>query len=422
MRGSIKAVLGKPGTFKLVYDIPIMLDEKRKRRQRRETLTNTTKRAAERYLQQKLADIAGGQYQPQTKIGFLAYLREWLKLRQARIARRTAERYCDLIKQIAANLEGGESLTLTKLTPQHIERLLQRLQECGGTKGQALSSTTALQTFAVIRAAMRKAHRQRFIAYNPCEGVEAPRARRVDIPILVPAELLRFLDALRGGPFYISALLAAFGGLRRGEILALTWGDIDTATGLVKIHQAVEESKRGLNLKVPKSGRPRDVALPHLAIEELKAHKLYQATLREQLGENWNSDGLVVPSVVTGRLQFPSTFSKGHRRAAEAAGFPNITLHTLRHVHVSLLGTLGVHPRVMQVQAGHHSSAFTMDRYQHPASDAQVEAAALLDKAMREAGFRANPQAEASPLLSQQRKAHEGKNIAEQAGTTAVSR
>jgi integrase len=390
MKGSVKAILGKPGTFKLCYDAPIAPGEKRKGRQKRETLTNTTKRDAERYLQRKLAEIESGNYQAQTRVAFIAYLRQWLDTRSSRLARRTAERYAALIEQIAANLDGGERIALSKVTPQHIERLLQRLIKCGGVYGGALSPTTALQAYAVVRAALRKAHRQRLIAHNPCDTVEPPRARRVDIPLLEAADLVRFLDALRGSPFYIAAVLAAFGALRRGEILALTWRDVDLSTGIVTIHQAVEESLQSLAFKEPKSGRPRRVALPAVAVEALQGHKLQQGMLREQLGNDWNTEALIVPSIVTGRVQFPSTFSKGHRARAEAAGFPSITLHTLRHAHVSLLGVLGVHPRVMQAQAGHHSSSFTMDRYQHLMSGAQVDAAVLLDRAMRDAGFQAD--------------------------------
>jgi len=390
MRGSVRAIPGKPGTYKIVFDAPVVPGETRRGRQKRETLINTTKRDAERYLQRRIAEIERGEYQPKTGITFAAYLREWLDGRNGRIARRTMERYEDLIKQIVANLEGGERLTLSKLTPQHIERLLQRLLKCGGVHGGPLSSTTTLQAYAVVRAALRKAHRQHRITNNPCEAVEPPRARRIVVPVLEAAELARFLNALRGGPFHISAVLAAFGGLRRGEILALTWRDIDFGTGVVAIHRAVEESKTGIFYKEPKSGRPRRVALPAVAVEAIKAHKAYQGTLREQLGVDWNAEELIVPSIITGRVQFPSTFSKGHRAAAEDAGFPSVTLHTLRHAHVSLLGALGVHPRVMQAQAGHHSSTFTMDRYQHLMSGAQVDAAVLLDRAMRDAGFQAD--------------------------------
>jgi integrase len=109
--------------------------------------------------------------------------------------------------------------------------------------------------------------------------------------------------------------------------------------------------------------------------------------LREKRRGDWNANWLVVPSVLTGNLQTPSTFSKYLKRAIEAAGFPDVTLHVLRHAHISLLGSLGVHPRTMQAQAWHSSSSFTLDKYQHLMSGAQTEAAALLDAAMREAGF-----------------------------------
>src|SRR5262249_27143462 len=121
---------------------------------------------------------------------------------------------------------------------------------------------------------------------NVAELVDAPRVKAREVEILTSAEVQAVLEALRGKPLYMIALLLLTTGLRRGEALALPWNNVDLDVGTLRVTQAFEQTKRGgLRLKEPKTkhGR-RTVTLPPSTVAELRIHKKAQQELRLSCG------------------------------------------------------------------------------------------------------------------------------------------
>ena len=140
-----------------------------------------------------------------------------------------------------------------------------------------------------------------------------------------------------------------------------------------------------LGFKPPKSGKPRRVALAPIVAEALREHRVRQAERRLALGPAYRDEGLVICREDGARID-PESFTPSFRTAAAKAGFPGVNYHALRHTAASVLMALGVHPKVVQEQLGHHSAAFTLDRYSHVAPTLQEAAALSLDAALRAAG------------------------------------
>jgi integrase len=180
-------------------------------------------------------------------------------------------------------------------------------------------------------------------------------------------ELRRFLSHVQGERLYALWLLAATTGMRRGELLALKWPDVDLAAARV----SVAESKTA-------AGR-RSVALDPATVTALKAWRRQQAAERLAWGAGWLNLGLTFTREDGSALNpvwVNVTFTKRQR----TIGLPRIRFHDLRHTHATIALQAGVHAKVMQERLGHASISITLDLYSHVIPAMQEDAAATVAK------------------------------------------
>jgi len=212
--------------------------------------------------------------------------------------------------------------------------------------------------------------RWRMIERNPAEAVDPPRRHRREIRILDERETVRFLNALRGSRVYLPALLAVGTGMRRGEILALCWRDVDLDRGVLTVRQSLEQVGRCVSFGFPKTraGR-RQIALPPSLAGVL-------SRCRAQAGGG--PEDLVCPHR-NGRPWLPDSFSSSFAVAARRAKLGHVRFHDLRHGHASHLLRLGIHPKVVAERLGHSTVGITLDIYSHMLPGMQKEAAEKVD-------------------------------------------
>jgi integrase len=173
-------------------------------------------------------------------------------------------------------------------------------------------------------------------------------------------------------------VLATLCGLRRGEITALRWKAIDLDNGQLAVIASTEQADKGaIREKEAKSGTARTVALPSLAIEELRRWKLTQAQELFKLGVRADEGWHVVTQADGPPLQ-PRSLTHVMSEFLKEWG---VTLHGLRHSHASHMLASDIHPKIVQERLGHSSIAITMDIYSHLMSNMQREAAAAVDSA-----------------------------------------
>jgi integrase len=122
--------------------------------------------------------------------------------------------------------------------------------------------------------------------------------------------------------------------------------------------------------------------LPAVAIEHLHRHELQRKAKRLQLGPGYNDVGLIFPDA-NGQLLRPRNVTKAFAALVARAKITPISIHGLRHTHITELLRAGVHPKVVSERAGHASVAFTLQRYGHALPDMQQDAA---DQAQRLVG------------------------------------
>ncbi|WP_400942002.1 site-specific integrase [Lysinibacillus sp. NPDC086135] len=184
--------------------------------------------------------------------------------------------------------------------------------------------------------------------------------------------------------FFIPALLAALCGLRRGEILALRWRDVDLENGSLSIRESAEEVGKDVRYKETKSGKARTVAFGSTVREELKSHKIAQAEEQLKLGMRPEANSFVVAQI-DGKPLKPTSLTHEWVRLVAKTSLPRIRFHDLRHSHATQLLAAGVHPKIASERLGHSTIGITLDLYSHVMPGMQANAVEQVDAAIKAA-------------------------------------
>jgi integrase len=225
-------------------------------------------------------------------------------------------------------------------------------------------ASTIRNTLMPLRAIFRRAVARGDIALNPTSGLELPAVRGRRDRIASPAEAAKLVDALpeRDRALWATALYC---GLRRGELQALRWEDVDLAKGVIRIERAWDVREGEIEPK-SRAGR-RTVPIPAVLRDYLVEHK-----------QRSDAKGLVFDRPDGKAFDGPTVDARA-KAAWRAAGLDPITLHEARHTFASLMIAAGVNAKALATYMGHASVTITYDRYGHLMPGNEDEAAALLD-------------------------------------------
>jgi integrase len=177
-------------------------------------------------------------------------------------------------------------------------------------------------------------------------------------------------------------VVALYCGLRRSEQLALRWHRVDLDRARMAIVEAFEETGGKIRVKEPKTrAGSRTISLPAIVVEALREHRRQQLERSLLLGIGRPaSDALVFPGP-EGGLNSPHAFSLRWGRAAARLGVPDITWHSLRHSHASMLISAGLPITTVAARLGHANPGVTLKTYAHLFSADDSAAAAAIDQA-----------------------------------------
>jgi integrase len=206
-------------------------------------------------------------------------------------------------------------------------------------------------------------------------GQKRTRAR------LFPTVRLRCkLSKIENHPLYPVVTVALATGMRRGELLALRWEDVDLDAAMAKVERSLEESDRGLRFKAPKTkhGR-RAIPLPRTSVEVLRAHKVRQLELRVALGKGKLEPSALLFCTIEGEPLSPDNLSRDWWRLTITGGLPRVSFHSLRHSHASALIASGLDVLTISRRLGHGSPVITLGVYGHMFRDTGREAADAID-------------------------------------------
>jgi integrase len=209
-----------------------------------------------------------------------------------------------------------------------------------------------------------------------------PLSWRHEVDILAPGEITAVLEALKGHTLYPIVALALATGMRRGELLALEWGDIDLDRAMLTVHRSVEETKAGLWVKPPKTKRGRrNIGLPAEAVAMLRERRKQQIELRLALGQG--GQPVLVFSTIEGGYLKPNGLSRSWRQTCRARGLPRVQFHAVRHTHASTLIRAGVDVLTISRRLGHSAAAMTLDVYGHLMEGSDAAAAKAIEGVLK---------------------------------------
>lgn len=235
---------------------------------------------------------------------------------------------------------------------------------------QYLNETTGSleKKYNILRNVFSRAIKWEVITVDPMLNTERPKSKKPKKDFYDKDELLLLfskLDTLL--PYQRTIIkLASIGGVRRGEILALTDNEINGNE--VLIHRSLQFTrKEGLKLKETKSGEERTISLPDNLINELKELHKMQLERKIKLGNLWEgfNGEIVLFANEFGVPYQPHSITTFWRRFVEREGLKKIPFHDLRHSSASLLISEGINMKVVQKRLGHKDISTTLNIYSH---------------------------------------------------------
>lgn len=344
-----------------------------KRKQHWESVKGT-KKEAEKRLSELLNQLDTGVFMKPGKTTLGEYLEKWLKdYVWSNLAPRTAEGYESIVRFHLVPALGG--ITLMQLKPEHLQGYYTDKLSSG------LSTQTIRHHHATLHKALRTAVEWGLLQRNSADAVNPPRVQRAEMQTWSEGDIVAFLEAARETPYFALFHTALFTGMRRGELLALRWCDVDLILCQVHITRALHHLRTGETVyRAPKTAKGRRmVALSPSATSVLREHRDKQEVARVTLGITLKDDDLVF-SDLEGKPLLPDTVTHAWIKLVRHTGLKPIRLHDARHTHASLMLKQGVHPKIVQERLGHASIGITLDTYSHVAPGLQEAAAIGFDQ------------------------------------------
>ncbi len=332
-----------------------------------------TKKDAEKRLAELLHQLDNGTFIKPGKTTVAEYLRKWLEdYCRANLAPRTTEGYesivrCHLIPSLG-------KIPLTQLKPEHVQSLYSKGLSAG------LSHRTIRYIHATLHKSLQTAVKLGMLVRNPTDAVEPPRVQHREMRTMNESDIHIFLEFAKSTPYYALFYLALFTGMRRSELLALRWCDVDLILCQLSITRALHQLQDGSRvIRPPKTAKGRRlISLSPSTTIVLGEHREQQEKLRQSIGSTLTEDTLVFCHE-DGSPLLPNSVSHAWTKLANRVGLKGIRLHDARHTHASLMLKQGIHPKIVQERLGHASIQITLDTYSHVAPGLQQAAANRFD-------------------------------------------
>jgi integrase len=267
---------------------------------------------------------------------------------------------------------------IRKLTPQHIQAFYaQKMKE--GVKPRTIAFM-----HATIHTALENAVKWNLVSRNVSSLVSLPRVEEHVMHPLTSDEIEKLIAVAKGHWLEPVLILAVTTGMRRGELVALRWSDVDLNKGVLHVQRTASRvGSYGIVENDPKTrSSRRKVVLSNVALKMLKGHRLYQDQIKVKAGNGWKNMNLVFYDEIGGYLSVDKILKEFHA-LLDKAGLPRMRFHDLRHSAATILLTMGVHPKVVQELLGHSTIAMTMDTYSHLLPSMQKDAADKMDTAFK---------------------------------------
>lgn len=318
-----------------------------------------TKAHAQAEAAKIIASSVTGSYVDHSRETVAEFIARWLQDWAAtNTSNKTYQRYEQILRRHVEPHIG--KLAIQKVRAADVQSIQAKLAKAG------LADRTRLHVHRVLHRMLKHAAQWGVVQQNVAALIDAPTVAGKEIDILTPATLKKVLTSVQGRPIYPVAITALGTGMRRSEILALRWQDIDLDGGVLRVERSLEQTKRGgLLFKAPKTrhGR-RTITLPASLVTTFRAHWKAQQEQRLMLGLGKAPPESLVFCEHDGSPRSPNALTKEWSTLMGKASL-RATFHSLRHTHASTLIASGLDVLTISRRLGHGSPAITLGVYGH---------------------------------------------------------
>ncbi len=317
--------------------------------------------------------IDAGLYQTPSKITVSEWLSEWLEtFCKPKVKPLTYSAY-------KASIETHITQTLGNIKLQALKGMqIQRLYN--GMTASGISGKSVKNMGAILHKAFSVAIKQGLISVNPCDAAELPKVVHKEIQPFTDAEIPIFLKAIESHPFKNAYAVDLFTGMREGELLGLSWPQVDFKNKRIVINQQLQREKiKGGKYYIAhstKSGKSRTIKPPDITFRYLMAERVRQAENQLAAGEFWNNPDNLVFTNEKGRHLAIFTFYKNFKTIAASIGRPDARPHDLRHTAATVAIASGADIKSVQDMLGHSTASFTLNVYAHTSEKMKEDTAA----------------------------------------------
>lgn len=263
------------------------------------------------------------------------------------------------------------NIKLSQLTSRDIQKLYRDLQENGRlrevqrAKKPGLSNATVRGIHMMLHNALDRAVKERLILRNPTEDCIIPKIEKQEMKILHPEDMSAYLQAADNHGVLPMFYLELVSGVRKGELVALLWDDLDTASRTISVSKQAAVRNGKITISRPKTETSvRRISIPQEAID-----------LLIQEHEKHPDNPYMFPSPKTGGMYYPDSVVNLHKKLLKDAGLEHIRFHDLRHTFATMALQNGVDVKTVSSMLGHYDAGFTLRTYTHATRQAQDEAA-----------------------------------------------
>lgn len=348
-------------------------------KQIQKSLYGKTQKEVSKKLRQLTLKIEDGKYIEPSKLTVGQWLSIWLNEYIGNVKPLTAASYRT---QYENHIKPGlGAIKLTALNANSVQKFYNDLQRKKG-----LSPKTIKNVHGVLHKSLEKAVALQYISYNPSNACELPKVIKKEIQPLDEKDIKAFLCAISGHKYETLYIVTLFTGMRQGEILGLTWDNIDFEKGTIYINKQLqkEKTKNGkYYLATLKNDKSRTITPAPYIMKLLNEYKKNQTSLKIKGGSIWgNSEPINKNLVFTDEIGchlVHVTVYKQYKKIVESIGCSSARFHDLRHSYAVASLQNGDDVKTVQENLGHHTAAFTLDVYGHVSERMKKESAARME-------------------------------------------
>ena len=342
----------------------------------RKSVYGKTKDECAKKLRAATAAVDNDTYRAPQKITLKEWLLIWLTEYCNDLKERTKNTYRSTI--VSQIIPGLGATKLSALKPPMIQRFVNSLSN--------LSPKSVKNVYGILHKALAVAVEQDIISKNPASAIHSlPRCEPKAVQFLAGEDLVRFLDVIKGNPYETVFRLAVFTGMREGELIGLSWDDIDFDSGTIMVRQQIQLVNGEYKVLATKNDKCRMLTPAKPVMDMLFAQRKLQYQQQLLAGEIWNNPFNLVFTRGTGMNIARNTLYHNFKRLLEKSGLPRTTrFHDLRHSYAVFALEAGDNMKEIQAALGHYSAAFTMNTYAHVSAQARRESAKRQEQKMIE--------------------------------------